>query len=41
MLRPAVERIVKGLTTAALFGPSVDQFTESVPARAARLVIRV
>src|SRR5437588_481711 len=45
MLRPAVERIVKGLATLMFdgggVGASVPQFTESVPARAVRLVTRV
>src|SRR5437879_9497847 len=45
MLRPAVERIVKGLATVMSdgggVGASVPQFTESVPARAVRLVTRV
>jgi hypothetical protein len=40
-LRPLVERIVKGLAVRVAGGPSVPQFTESVPARAERLVTRL
>src|SRR5437660_5839686 len=41
ILWPPVDRIVKGLAGLVPGGTKVPQFTESVPARAARLVTRV
>jgi hypothetical protein len=40
MLSPDVDTIVKGLARSVESTPTVPQFTESVPARAVRLVTR-